>query len=138
MKNRTRNRFIAPALLVLLTLNLQLSTARAQGTAFTYQGELQNRGNLANGTYNFAFTLFDTNTTGVAIAGPVTNNAASLCSTRSSESALRITVPFRPPRRNRLPEDVARAGPGASFGTCCDGCGWFCAQYWEFFYCGSA
>ena len=47
----------------------------AQGTAFTYQGQLQNNGSPASGTYNLTFTLFGTNTTGVAIAGPVTNNA---------------------------------------------------------------
>ena len=47
----------------------------AQGTAFTYQGQLQNNGSPASGTYNLTFSLFDTNTSGVAIAGPVTNNA---------------------------------------------------------------
>jgi hypothetical protein len=49
--------------------------AFAQGTAFTYQGQLQNNGSPASGTYNLTFTLFNTNITGVAIAGPVTNNA---------------------------------------------------------------
>jgi hypothetical protein len=46
----------------------------AQGTAFTYQGQLQNNGNPASGTYNLTFLLFNTNTSGVALAGPVTNN----------------------------------------------------------------
>jgi hypothetical protein len=47
----------------------------AQGTAFTYQGQLQNNGGPANGIYNFAFSLFTTNTGGSLIAGPVTDNA---------------------------------------------------------------
>ncbi len=63
------------ALLVLSTLNSQLSTVFAQGTAFTYQGQLQNNGSPASGTYNLTFSLFDTNASGVPIAGPVTNNA---------------------------------------------------------------
>src|SRR5208282_672152 len=75
MKNHVQNLFVALALLALSTLNTQLSTAFAQGTAFTYQGQLQNNGNPASGTFNLTFTLFNTNTTGVAIAGPVTNTA---------------------------------------------------------------
>ena len=52
--------------------------AAAQGTAFTYQGQLQNNGSPANGTYNLTFALFNTNTTGTASAGPVTNDAVSV------------------------------------------------------------
>ena len=48
--------------------------ALAQGTAFTYQGQLQNNGSPASGTYNLTFSLFNTNITACAIAGPVTNN----------------------------------------------------------------
>jgi hypothetical protein len=75
MKNRSGNIFIALALLALLTLNLPLSSAHAQGTAFTYQGQLQNNGGLASGTYNLQFSLYDTNASGTPIAEPVTNNA---------------------------------------------------------------
>src|SRR5208283_4760775 len=57
-----------------LLLAICVST-HAQGTAFSYQGRLNNNGSPAAGTYNLTFTLFNTNTTGVAIAGPVTNNA---------------------------------------------------------------
>ena len=46
----------------------------AQGSAFTYQGQLQNNGSPASGTYNFTFSLFNTNTGGSSAAGPVTNN----------------------------------------------------------------
>jgi hypothetical protein len=72
MKTYLRNLFVAVALLT--ALDIQPSTAFAQGTVFTYQGQLQNNGGPASGTYNLKFSLFATNTTGVPIAGPVTNN----------------------------------------------------------------
>jgi hypothetical protein len=68
----------AAVLLLLSTLNSHLSTAHAQGTAFTYQGQLQNNGSPASGTYALTFALFTTNITGVPIAGPVTNNAVGV------------------------------------------------------------
>src|ERR1039457_6927224 len=76
MKAKLNCLITALALLALATLNSQLATARAQGTAFTYQGRLNTNGIPAKGTYNLKFTLFNTNTTGVSIAGPVTNSAA--------------------------------------------------------------
>ncbi len=54
---KTKFTFVAPALLVLLTLNLKPSTALAQGTAFTYQGRLNVNGAPANGSYDFQFRL---------------------------------------------------------------------------------
>src|ERR1039458_7976967 len=60
------------AMLALSTLNSQLSTAFAQGTAFTYQGQLQNNGSPASGTYNLTFSLFNVSSGGTAVAGPVT------------------------------------------------------------------
>ena len=53
-------------------------SAFAQGTAFTYQGRLNSSGVPANGSYDLAFTLFNTNTAGSAIAGPVTNTAVAV------------------------------------------------------------
>jgi len=50
----------------------------AQGTAFTYQGRLNDGGSPANGSYDLTFTLFGVNAGGVAIAGPVTNSAVAL------------------------------------------------------------
>ena len=76
MKAKLHHAIIVSLLCALL--GAHLSTAHAQGTAFTYQGQLQNNGSPASGTYNLTFTLFGTNTTGVAIAGPVTNNAVSV------------------------------------------------------------
>jgi len=59
---------IAPALLVLSTLNLQFSTVFAQDTAFTYQGRLQSNGSPASGSYNLTFAVF-TDSNGVNQAG---------------------------------------------------------------------
>jgi len=43
--------------LLFSTLNSQLSTAHAQGTAFTYQGRLNTGGSAASGLYDFRFRL---------------------------------------------------------------------------------
>jgi len=75
---KTRLKLVAFVLLALATLNSQLSTARAQGTAFTYQGRLNSGGSPASGSYNLTFALFATNSGGTAIAGSVTNNAVSV------------------------------------------------------------
>src|ERR1035441_9707760 len=50
----------------------------AQGTAFTYQGQLQNNGSLANGSYDLTFSLFNVSSGGSAVAGPLTNSATSI------------------------------------------------------------
>lgn len=47
--------------------------AHAQSTAFTYQGRLYDGGNPANGNYDLTFTLFNTNSDGSVVAGPLTN-----------------------------------------------------------------
>ena len=78
MKIKTAPLVAALALLALSTLNPQLSTARAQGTAFTYQGRLNSSGAPANGSYDIAFTLYTTNVTGSALIGPVTNSAVAV------------------------------------------------------------
>ena len=56
-------------------LLLQPTAARAQVTAFTYQGRLQTNGSPATGLYDVSFTLFTAATAGSLAAGPVTNYA---------------------------------------------------------------
>jgi hypothetical protein len=55
------NRIIPGLALLALafTFNHQLSTAHAQGTAFTYQGRLSAGGNPASGVYDLSFALYD-------------------------------------------------------------------------------
>lgn len=47
----------------------------AQGTAFTYQGRLNDNGNPATGKYDFQFAIYDSSSGGTLIAGPVTASA---------------------------------------------------------------
>ncbi len=71
--------FLGAAVLLLLSvLTIPLSTVFAQGTAFTYQGRLNSGLVPANGSYDLMFTVFATNTAGVAVAGPVTNSAIAV------------------------------------------------------------
>src|SRR5688572_25557838 len=59
-----------------LLISNVFSGARAQGTAFTYQGVLNDRGSGASGNYDFQFALFDsTNVPGTVVAGPITTSA---------------------------------------------------------------
>jgi hypothetical protein len=69
---------VAFVLAALALVELHFSVVRAQGTAFTYQGRLQNNGIYANGVFNLTFTLFSAPTGGSAAAGPVTNSAVSV------------------------------------------------------------
>jgi uncharacterized protein YjbI with pentapeptide repeats len=64
--------------IILLLLAIQIPTVFAQGTAFSYQGRLNDGAAPANGHYDIAFTLFNVNSNGVAIAGPVTNSATGV------------------------------------------------------------
>ena len=75
MKTRTTPIMAALALLAIAILNPQLTTARAQGTAFTYQGTLADGGSPANGSYDLIFALFDAVTHGTQQGVTVTNAA---------------------------------------------------------------
>jgi len=66
------------AALAALAFLVGARSAHGQGSAFTYAGQLQENGLAANGTYNFTFTLFDTNDNTAVVAGPVTNNAVGV------------------------------------------------------------
>jgi len=68
------------ALLALLsTLHHPPAILYAQGTAFTYQGRLDDSSNPVTGTYDLRFTIYDsTNTPGNLIAGPITNSATAV------------------------------------------------------------
>ena len=50
----------------------------AQGTAFTYRGHLDDKGNPANGIYDIRAGLFNTNIDGTVLAGPITNAAVAV------------------------------------------------------------
>lgn len=65
-----------PATLALLSaLITQTSTAFAQGTAFTYQGRLNNGTNPVTGLYDLRFNLYSALSGGSLLGGPETNTA---------------------------------------------------------------
>lgn len=66
-------------------LALSVGPALAQGTAFTYQGRLDNAGIAANGPHDFYFRLFDSSDGGVQV-GP------TLCSDNTSVEAGLFTL----------------------------------------------
>lgn len=76
MKSTARSWLVLLAFV--LTVNSRFATLHAQGTAFTYQGQLQNNGSPASGTYNLQFLLYTNETGSAAIAGPVTTNGLIL------------------------------------------------------------
>src|SRR5580765_4239430 len=71
----TQSRGLITLLAVLsLAVGSQFSTTFAQGSAFTYQGSLNDNGSTASGNYDLKFTLFDAATNGNSVAGPITNS----------------------------------------------------------------
>jgi hypothetical protein len=76
--NNSKNAIVMLAVLICLSaLNPQLSAAPL-GTAFTYQGRLNDGANPASGNYDLRFALYDGVTNGSAMAGPLTNAATAV------------------------------------------------------------
>ena len=61
-----------------LALLYAANLARGQGTAFTYQGRLEDNGSPATGIYDLQFTVYDLDTGGAIVAGPVTNSPVAV------------------------------------------------------------
>jgi len=78
MKTKLHHLLLTVALLALATLDSQLSTAFAQGTAFTYQGRLNAGGNPATGIYDLRFAIYDAGVNGNPVGAPVTNSATGV------------------------------------------------------------
>ena len=66
---------ILVSLIGLLGLLGGLVTAEPLGTAFTYQGQLAEGGNPAQGIYDFRFAIYDALADGNKVGGPLTNAA---------------------------------------------------------------
>ncbi|HEY3915581.1 MAG TPA: hypothetical protein VGN61_13920, partial [Verrucomicrobiae bacterium] len=77
-----RNKTIILAGLALLIAASQVSTVIAQGTAFTYQGRLVYGTNLAQGSYDFIFALYDSPTGGAEQGIVITNSAVGVTNGR--------------------------------------------------------
>jgi hypothetical protein len=63
--------WLAGVLILLATV----TALQAQGTAFTYQGRLNDSGSPATGNYDLTFTLYNST---INVAGPLTNSAVAV------------------------------------------------------------
>src|SRR6185369_9613768 len=71
---KTKLHSFLPALVLFGFTVGQADTTHAQGTAFTFQGRLNDSATPANGIYDLRFAIFDsTNLPGNIVAGPITN-----------------------------------------------------------------
>ena len=74
-----KRRIISLLFCAIVAAFLPFESLHAQGTAFMYQGRLNDGGNPANGNYDLRFTIYDsTNIPGTVIAGPLTNSATAV------------------------------------------------------------
>src|SRR5512135_3032520 len=104
--------FVLLALTFLSALNSQLSAVFAQGTAFTYQGRLNDGGGPANGSYDLTFSLFDAGANGNLLVGPLTN-AATVVSNGLFIATIDFGANF--PGADRWLEIGVRTNGGGSF-----------------------
>src|SRR5712675_2272996 len=111
MKNKL---FTVLALTILSTLNAQLSTAHAQGTAFTYQGRLTSGTNTADGSYDLTFALFNASSGAGQMGATVTNPATFV-----SNGLFTVTLDFGAnfPGANRWLEIAVRTNGTGAFST---------------------
>src|SRR5712692_6484061 len=75
---RTLKTNSAALLLATLALLLAAGTARAQTSAFTYQGKLTDGGTPANGNYDLQFALWDSLSSGAQIGATQTVNTVAV------------------------------------------------------------
>lgn len=81
--------FYLYSLFVSIGLAVGIHQAAAQGTAFTYQGLLNDGGSPANGSYDLKLRLYSAVTNGTVTAGPITNLATPV-----SNGLFTITMDF--------------------------------------------
>jgi hypothetical protein len=107
---------IQPSILISTLLLLSgLPGASAQGTAFTYQGRLNDNGAPANGSYDLAFTLYDALTGGLVLAPTFTNSATDV-----SSGLFAVVLDFGAgafPGADRFLEIGVRTNGGGAFAT---------------------
>lgn len=89
MKAKLAIRSLAIGAGVTSTLGLLLTTTLAQGTAFTYQGRLNDGAGAANGTYDARFAIYDALTLGTQHGPMLTNSAMAV-----SNGLFTVTLDF--------------------------------------------
>jgi hypothetical protein len=77
-------------LLLTIVASLALAqVARAQGTAFTYQGRLTDNGTPVTGNYDLRFAIYDAASGGTQIGNPITNAPVAV-----NEGTFTVTLDF--------------------------------------------
>jgi formylglycine-generating enzyme required for sulfatase activity len=101
-------------LFIVLTIFVSLHHAVAQGTQFTYQGQLNDDANPANGAYDLKFTLFDALLAGNQVGSSVTNSTVDI-----SNGLFTVALDFGAnfPGANRWLEIGVRTNGGTAFAT---------------------
>jgi FG-GAP-like repeat len=111
MKAQLTRHLLAALLSVAFTAEIH-----AQPSAFTYQGQLTDNGSPANGIYDLRFTIYDLDTGGSVIAGPITNSPSAV-----SNGLFTVTLDFGAGvfdgSDRWLEIGVATNGGGGSFST---------------------
>ena len=102
------------ALLLLSTLIYPPSTTLAQGTAFTYQGRLNDGATAASGIYDLRFAIYDAVSAGTQQGSTLTNSAVAV-----SNGLFTVTLDFgnQFPGANRWLEIGVRTNGGGAFST---------------------
>ena len=75
--------------ILFLTVISAARLAPAQGTAFTYQGRLNGNGTPVTGDYDLSFAVYDADTGGNLVAGPITNSPVAV-----SNGLFTVTLDF--------------------------------------------
>jgi hypothetical protein len=102
------------AFTILCAFNSQVSIADAQGTAFTYQGRLNDGVSGANGTYDLTFALYDSSNAGTQVGVTITNSS-TVVSNGSFSVLLNFGDQF--PGTNRWLAMAVRTNGAAAFTT---------------------
>src|ERR1022692_980858 len=97
-----------------LSLFTVITSLHAQGTAFTYQGRLNDGATPASGTYDLRFIVYD-NSAGGSQQGPLLTNSATAVSNGLFTATLDFGNQF--PGANRWLEIGVRTNGGGSFFT---------------------
>ena len=95
---KTIARCLSLALAFFATLHFSGCPGFAQGTAFTYQGQLTAGGQAANGCYDMQFSLYDAATNGTQVGATVTNLATGV-----TNGLFTVAVDFGPTPYNGQP-----------------------------------
>jgi hypothetical protein len=101
-------------LVTALSLFTVITSLHGQGTAFTYQGRLNDGANPANGSYDLRFIIYD-NSAGGSQQGPILTNAAAA----ASNGLFTVTLDFgnQFPGAARWLEISVRTNGGGGFST---------------------